>query len=158
MTLKGFFRFIGCLGLAAGVTTGIYLVDAEQWNLYQSRSALNWARQISAQAEGMAFSARQKGEADPIGWAVNFLTQGNEPRIMKVKKVILADDEADENSQISSPKTFTYTKLFTAEDKTGIRVEIALDYVGFLGAKTRIANDLLVLAVFLFSFAFIFMV
>ncbi len=105
--------------------------------------SLKWARQIAAQAEGMAFSARARGDADPIGQAVAALSQGGEPRAMRVWKVTgLSSSERESFSLHQGEGVFEYVKLLTLENGTGVRVRIQVERRGIFGLPAGGASDL----------------
>jgi hypothetical protein len=136
----------------------IYLYDSQRSARHQTDELLRWARQIAAQAEGLALNAREHEESDPIGWAVGYLTQGAEPRVMKVTKyasIQLAQPR--ESFQFDrKARVFDFVKILTPEDGTGVRIQLFPEVLGFLGAKSRVSNDLAIAAVFLACFFFFF--
>lgn len=140
--------------MAVAITAAAYLADGKQNEIRQTLSALQWARQIASQAEGMSVAARHQGQEDPMGWAIGFLGQGVEPRVMRIFKHQDLPGEAREEHRIDAEASqFIYTRIFTPEDGLGVRIQIQLDYLGVFGAKTKLANDLYLAALFFISFA-----
>ncbi len=132
----------GCVIGAVLVTALTTAVDRQRSGVHQAREALFWSRQVAAQAEGMFLAARQKGERDPIGWATSFLTQGTEPRAMRIVKFQADSGGLPENYDYRREAgQFEFQKVFTPEDGYGVKITIQLPYVGFLGAKSRFAGD-----------------
>ncbi len=105
------------------------------------------ARQTVTQADGMLLAAMEKGESDPVRWSANILSQGNEPRVVKVSKIQFDPGKAPQAGADSfrldrHQLLFEYQKLARPEESSGFKVQVRLDPVGFLGADTRLASDL----------------
>jgi hypothetical protein len=147
-----------CLLIAVGATVGSVLLDGQRSEVHQSMSGLQWARQVVSQVESMSLKGRENGEKDPITWAVGYLAQGVEPRLVHVNKIQLADNSPTTESYTldRSSGLFDYTKILSPEDGAGIHVQLNLGYTGFLGAKSILASDLLALGLLLFSFTMTF--
>ncbi len=133
--------------LALLATTGTVLLDRQRSDVHQSRTGLAWARQIATQAWGMTLKAKEAGTLDPLNWAVSYLAQGEEPRLIKITKMPLDDDalQVPESFLLDNVNgLFEYTKVFAPEESAGIRIQLNIGYTGYLGTKSGFANDLLV--------------
>ena len=154
MNFKRVTQIITSFILAGTVTAAVFHIDRERVRFHETVEALQWAKQIAAETDGMAFAARAKGETDPIGWATGLLAQGVEPRIMQVTKIHL--DYTPETPEIFETKleeqVFEFSKVLTPEDGMGVKIKIRLDYPGFLGTHTRLESDIRLAALFTMSF------
>ena len=132
-----------CTLVAGAVTGGAYFFLDHRNRVEENTLQLQFARQIAAQAEGLALAAKEKGEADPIAWAVHFLTQGPEPRVFHVSNVNTGPStSATENYALDHDNgTFDYTKILFPETGRGIQVQSRFFKAGFLGAHTKLEND-----------------
>ena len=121
---------------------------ASAWDNSRGKStetliSLNWARQLVSQAEALALNARDKGEKDPLGWAIRFMSQSVEPRMMKVTRFTGGLDGLTElTREIDSPRALEYSKVFSTDTGSGFKFHIFLGYRGFFGAKTPLGSDL----------------
>jgi hypothetical protein len=154
-------KYITCSLLAMTLTVSCYLLDQYSSERQATDAALQWARQIFGQTESMQLSAQMNGEKDPLTWAVNYLAQGVEPRVMKISRVTASPEFLRsgtlETYQLNR-KTgiFDYLHLFHQTDgqENGSSVRITLDLQtagiirGFLGTRTRITEDLALAIVF----------
>jgi hypothetical protein len=121
---------------------------------------LRLARQIATQAEGMVFKAREEGQRDPVNWAVSYLSQGVEPRLVRVSRVQVSDSSAQPTETFSlngEAGLFDYVRILTPENGAGVHIQIIQNYMGFLGAQTALASDFLVFAYFFLLFALVFL-
>src|SRR4051812_7525064 len=84
-----------CALLAALITIACVWMDLRLTGAHQKRIGLVWARQVASQVEALTLKAREARERDPIGWAVNYLAQGAEPRLLRLSKA----QESELNSQ-----------------------------------------------------------
>ena len=143
--------FVLSLLLALGMTAGAYRFDQKRFESRKISESLTWARQIATQAEGLAMNARKESIVDPMGWAVGFLAQGIEPRIMQITKV-LGSQPVQEAYLLDKQKgVFEYTKISLPEVNTGIRIRISVPFRGFLDARSRFGDDVTTLAFLLLS-------
>ncbi len=117
----------------------------------QTERGLQLARQVAMQIDALALHAREKQIQDPLGWAVTFLTQGAEPRVLKVFKFEGSPGMETVETQAFDRATgvFDYSKLLQPETGRGVRIQVQAPYSGFLGARTRANNDLLLAIFFL---------
>lgn len=143
--------------VAATVTAGSYLIDGQRAEVLESRTALRWARQITSQIESVSLTARTRGEEDPLGWAVDYLTQGVEPRMVRIARLSsefvdgIKDGESWRLDRVAG--TFGYTRVLDPTTATAIRVDLDLGYSGFAGSKLRLTNDLALAGLFATIFA-----
>lgn len=149
-----------CALIAAVLTGGIYHLDRDAKRTHEREFALRWARQIASQVEGLAYNARLRGEADPLGTAAAQISLGNESRIVKVTKIqsALSTSQTESHNWDSFQNVFEYRKIVTPEDGKGLRVQIQQPYTGFVGTRTHLTNDLITVIVFLAIFAFLFFI
>ena len=139
------------LVLALGMTAGAYRFDQKRFESQKISESLTWARQIATQAEGLAMNARKESIDDPMGWAVGFLAQGIEPRIMQITKVLGSQPEPETYLLDKEKGVFEYTKISLPEVSTGIRIRINVPFRGFLDARSRFSDDVTTLAFLLLS-------
>ncbi len=132
--------------IAAVTTLCVYGADRFRARSHQTSYSLQLARQIASQTEALTLSGRQKNVADPLGWAIRHLTQGVEPRVLK----IVRDKVDGETYRLSSGDgVFEYRKNIQTEAQSGVRIQIRTDYRGFFGAHSRLASDFLAVLFFL---------
>jgi hypothetical protein len=150
------------LCLAAAAAGVLRVGDVERRWAQTEDAALRLARQVATQAEGMAMAAQEKGEADPLRWTANLLSQGNEPRVLKVRKVAFEPMGAALKPGSESVRTdreqlqLEYSRVVRSEDTTGFKIQVRVDPVGFLGTPTRLQADLALLGAFVLFWAFFF--
>ena len=146
--MKPLLRITLSIVLAVASTAGVYFWDQSRNSTYQINEALQWARQIAVQAEGLAIEGRSVGQPDPAAWAIGFLSQAVEPRTMRISKF-----KRPLGTQIEFYRTengiFDYGKVAQPENGEGFRVRIPLAFRGFLGARSKAESDLALLLLFL---------
>jgi hypothetical protein len=120
----------------------------------RTQDLLDWSRQISQQTEALSLYAKDRGETDPIAFAVKFLMVGDESRPARIK--IFFDKEntsALENFSFNpSIGTFFYSKVLNTQTGEGIQIQIQAGYIGFLGTHSTWTNDWGILITFLLIF------
>ncbi len=131
--------------LIASVGTALlYSWDSDRTQAAQKSAALNWARQISAQVLTLSLYAQEQNTSNPIAWAVKFLTSGPETRPMQMTTLdVDPSSQAIEKHILRPNQVFTYEKLIFPNQGKGIRVQIKMEYLGFLGTHSRWGNDFL---------------
>jgi len=128
--------------IAGALTTALYLFDSYKTNSSIVSHNLLLARQIAAQAEGLAYFARHNQERDPFGWAVNHLLQGQEPRLIKLARIRASSNSKKESHNLDKKnQTFEYLKIVAPENHIALKIRIRTDYQGFIGTKTRAGSD-----------------
>lgn len=149
-----FGRIFISLMFAASVTAGAFWWDGVRSEVHETNAALRWARQIVTQAEGMSLAARERGEKDPLGFAVDYLSQGAEPRMVRMTRVTpeTAPDKSEVYQLNRMAGVFDYTRLFEHTDGDGIHLQIEVGFSGFLGTRTKINSDLALAIFFIGSF------
>jgi hypothetical protein len=160
MSAKRLMQLGLCAVLATAVTAVTAALDLQRSGVQQTQAGLAWARQVASQAEGMSLRARENGERDPIDWAVNYLSQGVEPRLVRISPAHVLDSSAQntESYQLSRERgIFDYTRIFSPEDGTGVHIQLTMGYLGFFGARSALANDFLVALFFGLCFAIAFL-
>jgi len=159
MDLKRLMHIVARIGIAAGVTAGVYYLNTARAQRQSQEEALRWARQVAAQAEGMVLVGKQNGNLDPISWAAGFLTQGSEPRAVRVSKIEVKPGQNSETLSFDQKTgSLEYARVFSPEDGSGVKIQLSVGYSGFLGAKSKVVNDLFAFSVFSFLCFFIFVV
>ena len=159
MSRKRLFHISTSVAAALAATLGAVALDAQRSGVHQATAGLNWARQIASQVEGLSFKARDTGEADPLGFAVNYLAQGVEPRLIHITRLTNSDASAQNTETYLLDRavgTFDYSRILTPETGAGVRIQLVLGYNGFLGAKSPLASDGLAAAFFAFCFGISF--
>ena len=143
-----------CAAVAGGLTAAVYLADASRLDTTQTEESLQWARKTISQVEALTLSARDLNEHDPLGWALGHLSQGTEPRAIRIFKT---DDRApgqsgEKFSYDKATGTFSYTKPFPPEGDTVLHIEYSRGFRGFLNTSTNLGNDFAIACVFVALF------
>jgi hypothetical protein len=147
---------LAALGVGAvALWTGL-IVAASGLRTHANRQefAMKIGRQVATQAEGLLLAARSRAEKDPLGWAVLQLSQGVEPRVIRVQKADLELlSSRTELGRFSEKGTeYDYLKKIGPEDRGGaIRVTIESPFEGFLGTRAKWMSDLAILLFFIGS-------
>jgi len=129
------------LGLGVILALGFRATDAlrERQNSRHYGSLV--ARQIASAAEGLVLAAQQKNISEPAQWAITYLAQGVEPRMIQISKLggsPLESLETSQDGQVDYQKPF----ILTGKDAgTGIRVSVRVPASGFLGTTSRLGAD-----------------
>ena len=138
--------------LAALVWTGVVLlfttVRTTQW---REENALRISRQVATQAEGLMLSSRMKGEKDPLAWTILQLSQGVEPRVIRISRTDPEElGSRSEHWSLSDDRArLMYMKRIGSDEKSGVvQIEVDAPAPGFLGAFSKPASDLLVVVFF----------
>lgn len=149
-------RILISLVTAVAVTVVIYLSDQTQRVQRQVEDSLYWARQFSAQVQSLMFMGMEREEKNPLAWAARRLNQGVEPRMVKIFSAhvsIPVDPTTQEVYDLDFQRgELDYLKLISPETSTGVRIQVRIPYLGFLGATSRFQSDLRVLGLFLILF------
>lgn len=144
MSLSRRSRWLISAAAAVTITTGAWSVDRARQHRADRDQALRLARQIASQAEGLILPARMEGRKDPLGWAAGILNQGSEPRAAQVSKIKAAAGEPQESVSFDPARgELEYRRTLVSEDRSGLSIRVAVPYAGFLGARSRAANDAL---------------
>jgi hypothetical protein len=136
-------------------------LDSSRQRSNETTLALRWARQMATQAETLSLSASERGEIDPLAWAARILSQGTDSRIIFAQKFRTPDDVSQQSSEHyefdSDAGVLDYTKVLFPEDSSGIRIKLYVTRTSIFGAKTLLAQDLTIAALFgLFLSLFLF--
>jgi len=138
--------------IAAGALTGtIYFIDSKNRAAQQTDLALQCARQMATQVEALSLYAQERHEKDPVAWAARFLTRGIDPRpieLMPLKFLATGSNHSEKYEFNSKARNFSYLKAIHSETGSGIKIQIHLGYLGFLGASTPWMSDLFFGAIF----------
>lgn len=155
MLKKNIFFVLTSLVLAFTVTVTVFYLDQGRFRASRSKEARRIAKQIVSEASGLAVNAKIHGEKDPLGWAANILSQGEEPRVLEVSKIkIDGNTEIDEITVANWKNSiYEYSKITQPENAEGVKVKIKLSYPGFLGTSSSLANDSSVALFFLCFFS-----
>jgi hypothetical protein len=108
------------------------------------------ARQVAAQVETLTSYARERQEAKPLNWAIQYLSTGPENRLYALH-VLNTDGipkDLAEKYEIAADGNFRYSKILSPTYGEGIKLKVRLGYTGFLGTRSSWVNDLLVCLVF----------
>lgn len=161
MRFKFAVKAIASLLLAGFTTASVSLYYSQKLLTTLEERSLILSRQITEQAEGIAFALKQgdfdeSSQSEPLSWAARLLNQGSPERSFRVFRIDRAASAPEARKLDLKNNIFTYEKTIFPENQAGIRVEIQVGYEGLFGAKSRSSNDLYVLIVFstLFLLAF----
>jgi hypothetical protein len=146
MVLRNVAMICGVLLLSLGVTAGTYFVDQQATRRHQNATGLRWARQIFSQLEGMTLYARIQKQKNPVSWAINSLNQSVDARAFSIVHINSPDKRPGESFNFDpNTQLFNYVRTLNHEESAvPLRIQLYLDYLGFLGAKNRIFNDLFI--------------
>ena len=157
MRLSLFPRILLVTGLSLVATNWFYRWETAYALTGAAESAVSLARQVASQAEGLAFAARERGESDPLRWAAGFLSQGADPRVVRVTKTELPSGAPNEGTQIDLEQgALELTRLTLPEQQIGLKVHVRLEVPGFLGAHAKWSSDLRFIFVALALAGFLF--
>ena len=159
MGLKHGIQLGGCFLVSLAMTWAAHVASDAYYGRHRSESGLALARQISSQADLLSLQARERGgTADPLGWAVSALSQGAEPRVAKVYKLEAGTATASTESYRYERDTgiFDYSKILAPERGQGVRIQLQVGYLGFLGSHSQVGSDLLAVGVFGLIYLFLF--
>lgn len=162
MIRKGKLKFLTLTLMSAGLTAGVYFLDQHRSTQIESSAALRWAHQVVTQAESLELAGREKGEKDPLNWAIETLAQGSEPRLMIVRRISPEADLKNETETFQLDRrigVFYYSKVMNPRDGSGIRITLDLRtsgiIQGFLGTHTQLTEDTAIFSIF-FAFLLLF--
>lgn len=162
MIYKDTLKFLTLTLMSAGLTAGVYFLDQYRSTHIENSAALRWAHQVVTQAESLELAGREKGEKDPLNWAIETLAQGSEPRLMIVRRLPPHTEFKNETESFQLDRkigVFQYSKIMNTRDGSGIRIILDLRtsgiIQGFLGTHTPLAEDTAVFSVF-FTLLFFF--
>ncbi|MFN7684648.1 MAG: hypothetical protein ACK5QT_04460 [Oligoflexia bacterium] len=147
-------RWWGAVCIAALVTLFLRVADSRVAERNSREYGVLIARQLASAAEGLVLAAQQKNISEPAHWAISYLSQGVEPRLIQISKERTTSEELNENAR---PGVVEYRKPFALTGKdagTGIRILVTLPRAGFLGATTPLKRDAATFAVFVFLTGF----
>ncbi len=133
--------------LAAALATGaIRLADSSMSERNNRDYGTLIARQLASAAEGLVLAAQQKNIPNPAHWAITYLAQGVEPRLIQISKEQAGSEQLD----TSRPGVVDYRKPLSlpgGDPESGIRILVTLPSAGFLGTTTPLKRDMATLAV-----------
>jgi methyl-accepting chemotaxis protein len=155
------FRRVGLSVVIAGFTiVFFYLFDSVRTYERQLDAALSQARQVVAQAESLILYAHAREEKASVDWAAHILSIGGDTRPVKVSSFVNSVlGKAEEQYQFDIENhIFYYSKIISPENGEGLQVQIQLDYIGFLGARSLIESDILSVLCFALMFLVVFLI
>ncbi len=141
---------------AAALTAVIYVDDTRRAREFESERAGQLLRQLAAQVEGLMLHARERGEPDPVNYAIRFFGEGPEPRAFRMTK--LRDSAGADNGAAfkrAEDGSYEFVRTLDRGEGTGVRIRFQPASSGFLGARSALANDLRAAALFTFLFLLI---
>lgn len=147
VTVLRLITLILSLGAGAAATVALKQFDQQRSESARLDAARHWTSQISHQIDSVARAAREQGDPDPVGSAVNLLAQGVEPRQATLLKIQGDLDFVKERVRVDSVKGqvsrwFESSRIFSSETGVGVKISIRLEEWGFLGARSKFQADL----------------
>ncbi len=141
-------RWILSFVLALALTSMSYVISQSHQRNRATDRGVQTAKQLLSQIDGLTYSAKQMGESDPLGWAVNLIGQGPEPRVVRSQRIFLDPqvNKIEDYRLDSKSGIFQYVKLINSNDRSAIRISIQLSPIGFLGIHSPFVGDLLALS------------
>ena len=149
MRLRAYLKLLLITMFAGGLAGAAWWVDHSVSMHRAEEVSLRWARQIGAQAESLMTTARERHELDPLRWAVTVLSQGTENRAYRISRVQAVENGTEKSSFDPQTGTLEWTRVMIAESGAAVRVQIPGEYLGFLGARGKLQNDLQLIALFM---------
>ena len=137
---------------ATALTALIVIIQFYQNTTFQTHLALQLAQQVSAQSEALNSYALEKQEKDPASFASRILAMNSESKIIDVIPINSDSNTNEVEKYKFNKKTnlLTYLKTFGPSHRSGVRIQIQQPYLGFLGARSLLGNDLRIFLLFLF--------
>lgn len=144
---------VAAIGVLAALvwTALVLLVTTVRTTHWREENALRISRQVATQAEGLMLSSRMKGEKDPLAWTILQLSQGIEPRVIRISRTDPEElGSRSEHWSLSEDRSrLMYIKRIGSDEKSGaVLIEVDAPAPGFLGAFSKPASDLLVVVFF----------
>jgi len=115
------------------VTTGLFYADSARQAREGEQWAMRVARQVGEQAQAFLLSSRTEGEDLSIQGVVRNLTQGTDPRVIRVSSI--------GTQRSPDPRSLEFKKVLRP-DGSGVVVSVLLPEVGVLGTHSRLEQDL----------------
>lgn len=140
-------RWLGAALAGLLLTVGLRATDSWLAERGSRQYGTLIARQLASAAEGLVLAAQQKNIPEPAAWAITYLAQGVEPRLIQISK----ERGGSEELNTSRAGVVDYRKPFTLTGKdagAGIRIIVTLPPSGFLGTTSDLKRDAATLAVF----------
>lgn len=140
-------------------TMAFFIIDQYRSSVRETSTGLLWARQLVTQAETLELTAREKGEKDPLSWAIDTLSQGSEARLVIVRPLMPESPHSQDPEYYGLDRDqgiFYYSKAIKQRNISGLRILIDLKtpgiIQGFLGTHSQITEDIALFFVFLAFF------
>ncbi len=143
------------LALGFYLSTLIYQFNIQTQDKHTVTVANSMVQQTLTQIDGLILTARQLGDADPLGWAVSVLNQGSGTTLLRVKRVFVEANQTTIEESHFNPATgiFQFIKMINPGDRSGVSLVIQLQPARFLALESKFLGDIAAFALFvLFSF------
>ena len=140
------------------ITAGAYQVDSQMAQTRRANLGLFLGRQIASQVQVLALNARDRQEPNPLAWAIQSLSISPEPRLVQLALLEggkPTDTEGEKYRFNEKSGNFSYLKVLESQTGAGVKVQIHLGYLGFMGAMTSWVSDLWALLLFCALFFFL---
>ncbi len=126
----------------AGVV-GLLAVEEEHRHARLTAEAHRLADQVMVQAEGLVLLAKRDGESEPLAFASRILSQGNDPRVVRVSALHSSEGPLLwKGKDLPEAGRWYSRKLVYPEDQSGFEVEVAMTPTFLFGLPTRLHQDL----------------
>lgn len=145
-------RWLLAFALALPVAAGVRIAGSMHSSAGSRQYAAQIARQIASAADGLVLAAQQKNIPEPAQWAVGYLAQGVEPRLIQITKLTGVPAESLDLEQPGLVELKKPFALVGTDAGSGIRIAVTLPASGFLGTTTDLGADLATLAIFMAAF------
>lgn len=148
-----FFRIlaskIGTLILAGLMTFALCLWSLWDLKSQESDLGLKIALHITQQAEKLTLTARENDEPNPLEWAIEQLSAKESTPWLQVFAIQYPKENAAQSFEFD-PQTgiFDYIASLSTSPGRGVRVRYSIGYRGVFGARSEIANNVIVLSCF----------
>lgn len=146
MRLRPLLIFAGFLAATVAGVGALSFWDRGNTTRLEQEHALQLARQIAAQTDGLLLTARTEHKVpDPLGWALRHMALGVEPKPARVN-LWQATPPYPPSGEVWSldrkSGTLVFYKILLSDKKLGIRVDVPIAFQGFLGQRSRALSDL----------------
>lgn len=145
------------------ISSTVFLYETHQ--SFQSRKTLylNWAQQLRSQLEHLAQRATEKGEPNPIQWAVETLKSPSKDPLFQIDLVRQIEGTLPKESYSFEAEQGVFRLDHSLDHSIDsdlnytVRILIKTPYQGFLGASNRLYQEVALIILFLLLFGQFFL-
>lgn len=137
--------------LSGLISISLFFWDERRTEAYVRLTAGGISRQLCSQLETFALHLKNRGESEPLEKAAQLLGRGLEPRFFRLNLVDLGKFGSIRDSFEYDRTTgwLTYIKMVAPEIELGVEIKLLVGNIGFLGSRSQLTSDLMIILVFL---------